>query len=171
MNARLSPLQARALPPLRSRPFVQLNSVSLSFGGPRIACWIGVSIEVSDGEFAAVVGPSGCGKSLMKLVTGLLPLILARFRLTETLSPAIKCVGMAPKFNTCHGEIRCTMSCFPKSSAVQARAATAVRRAQGAGRAPASGGRPWRLVSKYLAAFGRNAAARGWPRAGPSRSC
>ena len=54
-------------------PFVELDRVSLSYGGGTLAV-DGLSLTVEQGQFAAVVGPSGCGKStLMKLVTGLMP--------------------------------------------------------------------------------------------------
>jgi len=81
-----------------SRPFVQLNNVSLSFGGPEgLLALDQVSIEVSAGEFAAVVGPSGCGKStLMKLVTGLLPPDSGTVCVDgNVVTQPIKCVGMA----------------------------------------------------------------------------
>jgi NitT/TauT family transport system ATP-binding protein len=81
-----------------SRPFVQLSSVSLSFGGPNgLLALDRVSIEVSEGEFAAVVGPSGCGKStLMKLVTGLLPPNSGTVSVDGNIvTQPIKCVGMA----------------------------------------------------------------------------
>jgi NitT/TauT family transport system ATP-binding protein len=82
----------------RSRPFVELTDVSLSFGGPdgllALNC---VSIEVGEGEYVAVVGPSGCGKStLMKVVTGLLPPTSGTVAVDGTLvTSPIKCVGMA----------------------------------------------------------------------------
>jgi len=82
----------------RSRPFVQLNNVSLSFGGPEgLLALDQVSIEVWAGEFAAVVGPSGCGKStLMKLVTGLLAPDSGAVRVDgNVVTQPIKCVGMA----------------------------------------------------------------------------
>ena len=81
-----------------SRPFVQLNNVSLSFGGPEgLLALDQVSIEVWAGEFAAVVGPSGCGKStLMKLVTGLLAPDSGAVRVDgNVVTQPIKCVGMA----------------------------------------------------------------------------
>jgi NitT/TauT family transport system ATP-binding protein len=81
-----------------SRPFVQLNNVSLSFGGPGgLLALDQVSIEVVAGEFAAVVGPSGCGKStLMKLVTGLLPPDSGTVSVDgSVVTEPIKCVGMA----------------------------------------------------------------------------
>ena len=40
----------------------------------------GVNIEVSEGEFVAIMGPSGCGKSTLLNVLGLLAEVL-RFRL------------------------------------------------------------------------------------------
>ncbi|HEY7248495.1 MAG TPA: ABC transporter ATP-binding protein [Xanthobacteraceae bacterium] len=82
----------------RSRPFVQLNSVSLSFGGSEgLLALHQVSIEVRAGEFVAVVGPSGCGKStLMKLVTGLLPPDSGTVSVDgNVITQPIKCVGMA----------------------------------------------------------------------------
>src|SRR5436190_6509802 len=53
--------------------FVSLEGVSHAYGGAIDAPAIeGLSIDIQEGEFAAVVGPSGCGKStLMKLATGL----------------------------------------------------------------------------------------------------
>ena len=52
--------------------FVSLNHVNHAYGGGTALAVEDLSIEVGEGEFAAVVGPSGCGKStLMKLATGL----------------------------------------------------------------------------------------------------
>ncbi|MFA6266806.1 MAG: ABC transporter ATP-binding protein [Pseudolabrys sp.] len=53
--------------------FVSLKDVSHAYAGANSALAVeGLSIDVNEGEFAAVVGPSGCGKStLMKLATGL----------------------------------------------------------------------------------------------------
>jgi NitT/TauT family transport system ATP-binding protein len=53
--------------------FVSLRNVNHAYGGAGTALAVeDLSIEVAEGEFAAVVGPSGCGKStLMKLATGL----------------------------------------------------------------------------------------------------
>jgi NitT/TauT family transport system ATP-binding protein len=80
------------------RPFVELDRVSLRYGGPDGTLALdGTSFSLQKGEFAAVVGPSGCGKSsLMKLVTGLLPtsggsIVVAGQEVTGPL----KIVGMA----------------------------------------------------------------------------
>ncbi|TCT06722.1 ABC transporter ATP-binding protein [Aquabacter spiritensis] len=56
-------------------PFVKLDGVSLSYGGPEgLKALSNTHMAIEKGRFVAVVGPSGCGKSsLMKLVTGLLP--------------------------------------------------------------------------------------------------
>lgn len=89
---------ATPVTPPRAQPFVELNDVSLSFGGADgLLALHRVSIEVADGEFVAVVGPSGCGKStLMKLVSGLLPPNSGTVSVDGSLvTRPIKCVGMA----------------------------------------------------------------------------
>jgi NitT/TauT family transport system ATP-binding protein len=50
-----------------------VNDVSVVFAGATpVRALDGVSLDVADGEFIAIVGPSGCGKStLIKLVSGL----------------------------------------------------------------------------------------------------
>jgi NitT/TauT family transport system ATP-binding protein len=56
--------------------FVDISNVTLNYKGASggVLALQGTSLQISRGEFAAVVGPSGCGKSsLMKLVTGLVP--------------------------------------------------------------------------------------------------
>ena len=56
--------------------FVDLDRVSLRYGedADGTLALHRATLQVSNGEFVAVVGPSGCGKStLMKVVTGLWP--------------------------------------------------------------------------------------------------
>lgn len=61
--------------PASGTPFVKLDGVSLSYGGPQgLKALNNTHMSIEKGRFVAVVGPSGCGKSsLMKLVTGLMP--------------------------------------------------------------------------------------------------
>ena len=51
-----------------------LNQVGMIFpGDPDVEALRGISLEIREGEFIAVVGPSGCGKStLLRLISGLL---------------------------------------------------------------------------------------------------
>lgn len=60
---------------LSVRPFVEIRDLDLRYGGKDGTLALkGMSLDVAQGEFVAVVGPSGCGKStLMKAVTGLWP--------------------------------------------------------------------------------------------------
>ena len=77
--------------------FVALDAVSHAYGDSDTLAVEGLSIEVEEGEFAAVVGPSGCGKStLMKLATGLQFPRRGSVRVAnETVSRPVKIAGMA----------------------------------------------------------------------------
>ena len=49
---------------------VQIRNVRKSYGAVEVLH--GVSIDIEDGEFVALVGPSGCGKStLLRMIAGL----------------------------------------------------------------------------------------------------
>ncbi|HEV2628311.1 MAG TPA: ABC transporter ATP-binding protein [Pseudolabrys sp.] len=65
--------------------------------GPETQALADLTMQVKQGEFAAVVGPSGCGKSsLMKLVTGLLPPTGGRVDVAaKNVNGPLKIVGMA----------------------------------------------------------------------------
>src|SRR5262245_49854900 len=79
-------------------PFLEMEAVSLRYGGPEGTLALNrTSLNVGEGEFAAVVGPSGCGKSsLMKLVTGLLPCTEGSIRVAGMPGTGpLKNVGMA----------------------------------------------------------------------------
>lgn len=55
-----------------SEPVIRVRSLRKSFDEGRIVALDGMDLEVSDGEFVAIVGPSGCGKStLLHLVAAL----------------------------------------------------------------------------------------------------
>jgi NitT/TauT family transport system ATP-binding protein len=78
--------------------FVALDGVSHAYGGMGGTLAVdGLSIAVSEGEFAAVVGPSGCGKStLMKLATGLQFPFKGAIRVGgEMVKEPVKIAGMA----------------------------------------------------------------------------
>jgi NitT/TauT family transport system ATP-binding protein len=80
------------------RAFIALDGVSHAYGGsvdaPAVA---DLSIQIEQGEFAAVVGPSGCGKStLMKLATGLQFPFKGTVRVAgEVVNHPLKIAGMA----------------------------------------------------------------------------
>ncbi|MGO9702326.1 MAG: ABC transporter ATP-binding protein [Xanthobacteraceae bacterium] len=78
--------------------FVSLDGVSHAYGSAAGAPAVeSLSIDIEEGEFAAVVGPSGCGKStLMKLATGLQFPFKGEVRVAgEIVSRPVKIVGMA----------------------------------------------------------------------------
>ncbi|WP_414705068.1 ABC transporter ATP-binding protein [Pseudolabrys sp.] len=80
------------------RAFVDIAGVTLRYGaGPETQALADLTMQVKQGEFAAVVGPSGCGKSsLMKLVTGLLPPTGGRVDVAaKNVNGPLKIVGMA----------------------------------------------------------------------------
>ena len=54
---------------MSDKPKIAVDGVTKSFG--RLEVVGGVSFEVGDGEFVAIVGPSGCGKStLLNMIAG-----------------------------------------------------------------------------------------------------
>ena len=78
--------------------FVTLDGVSHAYGAATNAPAVeGLSLEIAEGEFAAVVGPSGCGKStLMKLATGLQFPFKGTVKVAgEQVSKPVKIAGMA----------------------------------------------------------------------------
>jgi NitT/TauT family transport system ATP-binding protein len=78
--------------------FVSLEGVSHAYGAATNAPAVeGLTLDIQEGEFAAVVGPSGCGKStLMKLATGLQFPFKGTVRVAgETVSKPLKIAGMA----------------------------------------------------------------------------
>jgi NitT/TauT family transport system ATP-binding protein len=86
------------MPPAEPPSFVSLEGVSHAYGGATDAPAIdGLSLNIREGEFAAVVGPSGCGKStLMKLATGLQFPFKGTIRVAgEPVNKPLKIAGMA----------------------------------------------------------------------------
>jgi NitT/TauT family transport system ATP-binding protein len=78
--------------------FVTLEGVSHAYGGATDAPAVeGLTLDIQEGEFAAVVGPSGCGKStLMKLATGLQFPFKGTVKVAgEVVSKPVKIAGMA----------------------------------------------------------------------------
>ena len=78
--------------------FVTLEGVSHAYGGAINAPAVeDLSLEIQEGEFAAVVGPSGCGKStLMKLATGLQFPFKGTVKVAgEVVNRPVKIAGMA----------------------------------------------------------------------------
>ena len=78
--------------------FVALEGVSHAYGGTTNAPAVeGLTLDIQEGEFAAVVGPSGCGKStLMKLATGLQFPFKGSVQVAgEQVSKPVKIAGMA----------------------------------------------------------------------------
>ncbi len=78
--------------------FVALDGVCHTYGAANNSPAVeNLSIEIAEGEFAAVVGPSGCGKStLMKLATGLQFPFKGTVRVAgELVRRPVKIAGMA----------------------------------------------------------------------------
>jgi len=51
---------------------LQLKNIDKRFGDTHVLH--GISVDVNEGEFVALVGPSGCGKStLLRIISGLEP--------------------------------------------------------------------------------------------------
>jgi NitT/TauT family transport system ATP-binding protein len=90
---------ARQAHPGGPRGFVELDSITLRYGGEEDGTLAleGTSLTVGTGEFVAIVGPSGCGKStIMKVVAGLWPATAGRVTVAgrEVTAP-LSIVGMA----------------------------------------------------------------------------
>ena len=78
--------------------FISLEGVSHAYGGATSAPAVeGLTLDIQEGEFAAVVGPSGCGKStLMKLATGLQFPFKGSVKVAgEVVKKPVKIAGMA----------------------------------------------------------------------------
>lgn len=79
--------------------FIDIRDASLTYGGGTdgLLALSDITLQISKGEFVAVVGPSGCGKSsLLKLVSGLHPPLKGQVWVAgETVTGPLKICGMA----------------------------------------------------------------------------
>lgn len=76
---------------------VQIHEISKSYGAVEVIH--GLNIDISDGEFVALVGPSGCGKStLLRMIAGLEPInggtISIGERVVNNLPPSERDIAM-----------------------------------------------------------------------------
>ena len=111
--------------------FISFEGVSHAYGAATgTPAVVDLSIDIEEGEFAAVVGPSGCGKStLMKLATGLQFPFKGKVRVAnEVVTRPVKIAGMAFRRRPCcrGGPPWKTFYCHLKSSSrIAARCAAA----------------------------------------------
>jgi NitT/TauT family transport system ATP-binding protein len=85
-------------PASAEKSFIRLDRVSLSYDQTIENLAVKeLNLDVSKGQFVAVVGPSGCGKSsLMKLLTGLIKPTSGRIEYAGAqVTGPLNCVGMA----------------------------------------------------------------------------
>ncbi|MBW4707402.1 sn-glycerol-3-phosphate ABC transporter ATP-binding protein UgpC [Roseobacter sp. YSTF-M11] len=76
---------------------VKIQDIRKSYGATEVIH--GVNVDISDGEFVALVGPSGCGKStLLRMIAGLEPInggtIAIGDRVVNNLPPAERDIAM-----------------------------------------------------------------------------
>lgn len=76
---------------------VEIKDIRKSYGSVEVIH--GVNVDISDGEFVALVGPSGCGKStLLRMIAGLEPInggtIAIGDRVVNNLPPAERDIAM-----------------------------------------------------------------------------
>lgn len=75
------------------RPFLEIHRLSKTFvlNGRKLPVLQGISLEVQEGEFVALIGPSGCGKStLFNVLMGLVPADEGEIRLKGRAVPHLQ---------------------------------------------------------------------------------
>ena len=84
-----------------TNPHLKLDGLAKSYG--RFTAVEGFSLDISEGEFIAIMGPSGCGKTtLMRMLTGFLApsagrAVIAGFDVREQRIEASKRLGYLPE--------------------------------------------------------------------------
>jgi len=83
----------------RTDAFVQLSDLTVAYGSgvDKVYAVDRTTLNITAGEFVAIVGPSGCGKStLLKVISGLTPPAAGRVTVDgESVEKPLKNVGMA----------------------------------------------------------------------------